>query len=179
VELAGSHAAKSDYVAAVAVIGKALDADAKASEEVLAGNVLQAAVRQRDTSSAALSLLEERMGAPGAAILYDLSIDPKARPSARTRAETWVRSDRFKKVAAPDVEIAGALRYSRSCADKHSLLPRAAELGAERALDYLKIAKVRGGCGRGGRTDCFPCLRKDDALKDAIAAIEKRLAANK
>jgi len=116
------------------------------------------------------------MGAAGAAILYDLSIDPTAKQAARNRAAGWVRSEQFKKVASPDVEVAAALRYSKSCREKHALLPRAAEVGSQRALDHLKIAKVRGGCGRRGRDDCFPCLRKDDALKNAIAAIEKRLA---
>jgi hypothetical protein len=77
-------------------------------------------------------------------------------------------------VAAPDVEMAGALRYARSCSDRHDLLPRAGENGGRRVLDYLNLAKTRAGCGRGGRKDCFPCLRKDDALRNAISAIEKR-----
>jgi hypothetical protein len=35
---------------------------------------------------------------------------------------------------------------------------------------------VKGGCGRRGRDDCFPCLRDDEKLTGAIAAIERRLA---
>jgi hypothetical protein len=117
------------------------------------------------------------MASAGATVLYDFSIDPDVRMQLRARAEEWIKSDGFKKVAEPDVLIAGALRYAGSCSDRHDLLPRAAENGAKRTLDFLNIAKAPGGCGRRGRNDCFPCLRKDDALKDAISAIESRLAA--
>jgi len=116
------------------------------------------------------------MGPAGAAVLYDLSIDPEVAQALRTRAEEWVRSEAFEKVATPDVGIAGGLRYARSCSARHDLLPRAAEKGGRRVLDYLNIARTLGGCGRNARKDCFPCLRKDDLLKKAIVAIERRLA---
>jgi len=178
-ELAKSHAAKQNHTAAVATVGKALTADPKLNTDERAAEVLAVAVRQKETTNDAFALLEEPMGAAGATVIYDLSVDPKVKISSRAHAETWIRSARFKEVAEPDVEMAGTLRYTRSCSEKHDLLPRAAEVGEKRTLDYLKIAKVPGGCGRGGRTDCFPCLRKDDALKLAIAAIEKRVADKK
>jgi hypothetical protein len=177
-EVAGSHSARSDHSAAVAAMSLALMADPKLNGAELAAELLAAAARERASSDAAFELLQGPMGANGATILYDLSIDPKVRISLRSRAETWIRSDEFKRIAIPDVQIAGALRYSKSCSEKHALLPRAAEVGEKRTLDYLNIIKVRGGCGRGGRTDCFPCLRKDDALKQALAATEKRVAKN-
>jgi hypothetical protein len=40
----------------------------------------------------------------------------------------------------------------------------------------LKILSVKGGCGRRGREDCFPCLREDDGLAKTMAVIEERLA---
>jgi len=175
-ELAASDSARTDYVAAVAAVGKALAADPKANEQPVASSVLAASVRKRDTADAAFELLRGPMGAPGAAVVYDLSIDPTLRQQLRARAEEWVRSDAFKKVAAPEDIIASGLRYAKSCSERYDLLPSAAEHGGRRALDYLNIAKSRGGCGRRGRDDCFPCLRKDNALKDAISAIETRLA---
>ena len=60
--------------------------------------------------------------------------------------------------------------------DKHALLERAGTTGDRRALEYLRILAVKGGCGRRGREDCFPCLRDDEKLTGAIAAIERRLA---
>lgn len=175
-ELAASSSSKADHAAAVTAVTKALAIDSKASEQAPASDVLALAVRRRDTMGAAFDLLQGPMGAAGAAVLYDLSIDPKVLLTLRAKAEEWVRSDAFKKVADPDVEIAGALRYAKSCSDRHDLLASAGEKGGRRVLDFLNIAKVPGGCGRSGSKDCFPCLRKDDALKNAIAAIEKRLA---
>ena len=175
-ELAASSSAKGDHAAAVSAVGKALAADPKANEQALASDVLALAIRKRDTTKAASELILGRMGSAGAAVLYDLSIDPTVALPLRGRAEAWVRSEAFKRVAVPDVEIAGALRYAKSCSDRHDLLPRAAEKGSRRVLDYLNMAKTPSGCGRNARKDCFPCMRKDDALKDAISAIEQRLA---
>jgi hypothetical protein len=119
------------------------------------------------------------MGAAGAAVLYDLSFDQKLPATTRSRAQKWVvLSPEFMKVASPSVAVAAQLRYARSCSDRHALMARAGDVGDQRALAYLKIARSHGGCGRRGKDDCFPCLRKDDALKNAIAAIEKRLAQN-
>lgn len=175
-ELASDNSAKGIYPAAVAAVGKALAADPKASEQAAASAVLSDAVRKRDTTNAAFEMLTGPMGSAGATVIYDLSIDPDVKMQLRQRAEEWVKSDAFKKVAEPDVLIAGALRYAGSCSDRHDLLPRAADNGAKRTRDFLNVAKAPGGCGRRARDDCFPCLRKDSALKDAIASIEARLA---
>ena len=63
-----------------------------------------------------------------------------------------------------------------SCAQKKELLPRARENGDARLLPTLKGPKVTIGCMRGlfKRVDCWPCLRDDGALEEAIAAIEAR-----
>lgn len=174
--LAADSSAKGDQAAAVRAVGKALDADPKANKQALASDVLAVAIRKRATTASAAALILGRMGSAGAAVLYDLSIDPQVALPLRGRAEAWVRSEAFKRVATPDVEIAGALRFARSCSDRHDLLSQAAEKGGRRVLDYLNVAKALSGCGRNARKDCFPCMRKDGALSDAISAIEKRLA---
>jgi hypothetical protein len=177
-ELAVSHAAQSEHSDAVAALGRALEADAKISEETGASDLLAAAVRQRDseTANAAYKLLEGPMGGGGAGVIYDLSFDQKILASTRSRAQKWVvQSPEFLKVAPPSVEVAAKLRYGKSCADRHAVLQKAGEVGDKRALAYMKIMKVRSGCGRRGRDDCFSCLRKDKALEEAMAAIEKRM----
>ena len=95
----------------------------------------------------------------------------------RTKAEEWLATEQFRRVAPPALAIAGRLRTTRACSDKRALLETAAATGDRRTLDYLKILAVKGGCGRRGRADCFPCLREDDKLAGAIATIERRLAA--
>jgi hypothetical protein len=176
-EIAAANSAKGMHAAAVEAVGKAVAAEPKANEQTSAIDALSTAVRKRETTNAAFELLAGPMAGAGATVLYDLSIDPDVRTQLRTRAEEWVKSDAFKKVAEPDALIAGALRYAGSCSDRHDLLPRAAENGGKRTLDFLNVAKAPGGCGRRARDDCFPCLRKDGALKDAISSIESRLGA--
>jgi eukaryotic-like serine/threonine-protein kinase len=175
VELAASHAAQSDHAAAVDTLDKALELDPKVSEQEQAADVLAQAVRKPNAAQAALGLLEDKMGAAGARILYDLSVDQKLPATLRMRAERWVRSHDFQNVASPEIKLAAELRYGKSCSDRHALLARASEIGDKRALAYLKIMRVRSGCGRRGRSDCFSCLRKDDALAQAISSIEKRV----
>jgi serine/threonine-protein kinase len=174
--LAASHSFLADYPASVAAVGRALAADAKIAEDPEASSVLSTAVRKRASSSAAFELLEGPMGAAGATVMYDLSIDQKVQAATRTRAQKWVvGSEEFRTKAPPPVLLAAQLRYGKSCADRHSLLPKAGEIGDQRALAYLKIMKYPKGCGRRGRDDCFPCMRKDQALQEAIDAIQKRV----
>jgi hypothetical protein len=67
-----------------------------------------------------------------------------------------------------------ALRYATTCPQRYALLPRAKELGDERALGYLNMYKATTGCGRRQKDDCYPCLRADSRLNDAIDAIKQR-----
>jgi hypothetical protein len=163
--LAASHSAKSEHTAAVAAVGKALATDASSSHDTLASEVLARAVRKRPTSDSAFELLAGPMAADGATVLYDLSLDPEVGLPLRGRAEQWVRSEAFTEVAEPDVTIAGALRYARSCTDRRDLLSLAAEKGGRRVLDFLNVAKVPAGCGRSARTDCFPCPARGRRLE--------------
>jgi hypothetical protein len=172
--LATSHEERGEHTNAVGVLGQMLAADPTLSSEPVATDVLAAAARRPDTTDASFALLEGPMGAAGAAVLYDLSIDYKIQAATRMRAERIVRSPQFYKIASPSVQVAGALRYAKSCSSRHEMLTKVGEHGDKRALAYLKIMKNRSGCGRRGRDDCFPCMRKDDALARAIAAIEKR-----
>jgi serine/threonine protein kinase len=174
-ELALSQATRSNLTDAVATLGRSLAIDPKMSAAAPASELLAAAVRKRESTDAAFELLEGPMGAAGAAVVYDLSVDQKVTATTRRRAQEWVvQSPEFLKHAAPNVEVAAKLRYAKSCAARHALLPRVAEVGDRRALAYLKIMKNRSGCGRRNRDDCFPCLRKDDELEKAVAAVEKR-----
>jgi len=43
-------------------------------------------------------------------------------------------------------------------------------------MPALKALKMRSGCGLIRRSDCWPCLRRETALEDAIAAVETRPA---
>jgi hypothetical protein len=66
------------------------------------------------------------------------------------------------------------LKSAKRCEDKRELLDRAKDSGDARILTSLKAMKNSRGCGFMGMRDCYSCLRKDDALDDAIKAVEAR-----
>jgi hypothetical protein len=53
-------------------------------------------------------------------------------------------------------------------------VPRAKEHGDSRVLGTLRSLNVPRGCGFLGLGDCWSCMRRDNALGAAIAAIEDR-----
>jgi serine/threonine-protein kinase len=164
-----------DLVKAIAALGRALALDSELMHEPRAALIASAALKDRAASDQALRVLQTQMGAIGAGLVYDLLADPAVRSSLRQQAEVWVRSEAFARAADADTAMAAELRYSRSCQHKHSLLPKAGEVGRARTLSYLEMIEKPVGCGRGGRTDCFPCLRTDKALAQALEAVRARV----
>jgi hypothetical protein len=81
---------------------------------------------------------------------------------------------RKTRVPTPAALVVLDLRAATSCEGKREVLSRAEEHGDARALKLLKPMAARSGCGFLGINDCFPCLRQDKVLADAIAAIEAR-----
>jgi hypothetical protein len=94
----------------------------------------------------------------------------------RTRADQGLRSPDFNRLTTPELGIAVALRFASTCAERYALLPRAKEIGDERALGYLNLYRATTGCGRRQRDDCNACLRADSRLTEAIDAIKQRKA---
>jgi serine/threonine protein kinase len=175
VALAEKELKAGNLAAVVKAIEGALDADPAARDNDRVAAMLGEAARRSASSNAAFRLLTGPMRGKGAEIVYELAAGAKTPDEIRTKAESWLASDAFRSVATPPLAIAGELRTTRGCKEKRALLERAATTGDQRTLDYLKILAVKGGCGRRGREDCFPCLREDDSLAKTIAAIEARL----
>jgi eukaryotic-like serine/threonine-protein kinase len=130
----------------------------------------------RDAADTAFALLEGTMATKGAEILYQLWLDKAVRESTRRRAEKWLRSEQFARAASNAVVIATRLRLAESCEKKADLLPLAAKGGTGFVLSYLHELDSDKGCGIDGKSDCYPCLRKDGRLRTTIAQIESRLA---
>jgi eukaryotic-like serine/threonine-protein kinase len=129
----------------------------------------------KEAKDTAFALLEGTMATKGADILYQLWLDKAVRDNTRRRAEKWLRSEPFARTASNALVIAMQLRTAESCEKKHELLPLAAKGGSAFALAYLRELDTDKGCGIDGKADCFPCLREDGQLKDAIVQIESRL----
>jgi serine/threonine protein kinase len=175
-ERAEKELAAGNWAGVVKEIQEALDANPALNRNDHVAVMLGDAARRSASSSTAIALLQGPMKEKGAEVMFDLAANPKTPGETRLKALTWLRSEEFAKVASPPLAIAGELRAARGCKDKYALLDRAAKTGDRRTLEYLKILGVKGGCGRRGRDDCFPCLRDDEKLTGAIAAIERRLA---
>jgi hypothetical protein len=127
----------------------------------------------RASAAATFALLEGSMGERGAELMYEISLTRVGKESARRRAQTWLRGKQFAKNAALPLFIAVKLREAKTCEDKHALLPLAAG-GGKQTLDYLRELQAHTTCAPDDLVNCYPCLRADNRLSDAISAIEKR-----
>lgn len=174
IELAKAHELGKDEVAAVAAIGRALAIDTDVRKNPKAGKLLWRAAIGKKARDAAFDLLEGPMLEAGADIIYDLVITPGLEQKVLTRAEKFLASKSFQSNSSPALNVVIGLRSAKQCAQMHGLLLRAKNVGDKRALKYLRRYENRMGCGRNGARDCFPCMRADDRLSEAIRAIEKR-----
>ncbi len=138
-------------------------------------HVVLAAAASSDTQAAtdAFALLTGPMGETGAALVYALSLKPDARRSARQRAQSYLSSKDFERVAALPVYAAEKLRSAKSCEDKRGLLEFAGQVGGPQVLDYLKELERQTSCGPEDLDHCFPCLASDHRLADTIAKLDR------
>lgn len=130
---------------------------------------------QKETADKSFAVLQGVMAAKGAEVLYQLWIDRGVREMTRKRVDKWIRSEQFERAASGATAVAAKLRAADSCTRKAVLLPMAGKIGGAAALSYLKELEQLKGCGLGGADDCYPCLRTDHQLKDAILQIQSRL----
>jgi hypothetical protein len=66
-------------------------------------------------------------------------------------------------------------RAASNCEAKKALLGRVKDQGDGRLLSALRTLQAPKGCGFLGLGDCWTCMRRDNALGAAIAAIEERV----
>jgi hypothetical protein len=138
-------------------------------------HVVLAAAASSDTRAATegFALLTGPMGETGAALVYALSLKSDVRRSERQRAQSYLSSKDFERVAALPVYAAERLRSAKSCEDKRGLLPFAGQVGGPQVLDYLKELERKTSCGPEDLEHCFPCLASDHRLADTIAKLEQ------
>ncbi len=147
--------------------------DAKAIDEGIAQLVIGAAAKA-DTQDEAFSLLEGPLGARGVDGLLELATSKNVSPNTRLRASKALLRPDVKANASPAASVLLDLRTAKNCEARRELLERAKEHGDARILPMLKQLKNARGCGFMGVRDCYPCLRKDDSLEEAITAVEGR-----
>jgi serine/threonine-protein kinase len=179
VALARARAKAGKFEEAVTAVSDALAIDPKLNESPRIAGVLFRCAQAPAASSATFRLLEGPMGTRGADIIYDLANTRGVRPAVKTTAEKLLRTKDFLSTASPALEIAVALRRAESCTEYAKLLQPAKNVGDARSLEFLRPLTSKTGCGTAKKSDCYECLRKNDALAQAIATIEKRSATQK
>ena len=173
-EQARAALAAKDYVKAVGLVGRTLNLDPELSDSKQIASILFQTAQVKAASDASFALLFGPMDKHGPDIAYDLAATEVVRPWVRARADQGLRSPDFARLATPQLSVAVALRFTTTCPQRSALLPRAKELGDERALGYLNQYKATTGCGRRQKDDCYACMRADSRLTDAIDAIKQR-----
>jgi len=174
VEMARDLAAKKNWPGAVGAVGRALSIDSRFQNNAHVASLVFQTAQVKVSSDAAFALLEGAMGARGADIAYDLVTTSNVRPWVQTRAETFLQSPAFEKVATPSLRAIVKLRYSAGCDEKKALLPDLKKNSDERALFELVPLQDKTGCGARKKDDCYPCLRTSNDLDDTIAAVRTR-----
>ena len=173
-ELGRAALGAKDYVKAVGAVGRALGLDPSLQSSKQVSSILFQTAQVKAASDATFALLFGPMGSHGPDIAYDLAATEVVKLWVRTRADQGLRSPDFDRLTTPELRLAVELRFATSCAQRYTLLPRAKEIGDERALGYLNLYRTTTGCGRRQRDDCNACLRADSRLNDAIDAIKQR-----
>jgi hypothetical protein len=124
-------------------------------------------------SSDAQALLSGPMGETGAALAYELSLEPELRDATRRRVQKWLGSKDFERVAPLGVYAAAKLRAAKTCEDKHALLGFAGDVGGSYVLGYLHELERQTTCKPDDLLHCQPCMGSDSRLSDTIAKVSR------
>jgi hypothetical protein len=116
------------------------------------------------------------MGERGVNILFSAWADTARRSPTSALAQRYLEEEKVLQKASPAVRLALALRETHSCEATRKLLEDARQFGDTRSLRPMAKLRAVKGCGRAEASDCYPCLRQDSLLEDAILASAKRIA---
>lgn len=155
---------------------RALDDDSDLADqpEVIAG--VRRAVEDAETRERALELAATGLGRAGVDLLFDVWASTPEKTAATRGARRWLDTDSVRERASPALLVALQIREVKGCEAALELLPRVIDVADDRSLLPLKRFQSTSGCGFLGFEDCYPCLRKDDALERAVAEVGERPA---
>jgi hypothetical protein len=172
--LALASARRQREVARVALLRQKLTRDPGLFKDAATLTELRRAAEDPLTAPDALSAMAEAPGPLSADLLYEMWTGTVVRNGATELARSLVFSKEVRAKASPELAVALDLRIAETCQQNHELLPRVIEKGDRRSLALLAKLSRRFGCGANKRLDCYPCLRDDKAVDDAMTAIKKR-----
>lgn len=174
-ELALAYAKNKRFEDAVDSSRIALALDPNLNENAKVAGALFRAAQSNNGSAATFRLLKGPMGAAGVGIIYDLARTEGISARIRSTAEAALKDEEVRSTASPSLKLVLDLETAESCEELRSLVERAALVGDKRAIPKLQTFTERHGCGPEKSDDCYPCLRENSALVDAISTIENRV----
>jgi serine/threonine-protein kinase len=153
-----------------------LAADPNASADVHLEEDVRNAALLREAQEDAFEILESKMDMRGVDILYDIAYGASGRLylQAAGRAKKSLELPEVRHRASPALSIVLAFREAKTCDAKHALLSEARDKGDVRMFALLQPYEASRGCGFFGRSDCYPCMRKDHELSDTLQALQDR-----
>lgn len=123
-----------------------------------------------------LDFAANELGALGADMLFHVWAKTSLKTPSTVIAYDKLTSSSAKKNYSPALKIAMELRDVEECKDYLKLMPEVEKYGDERSMTRLRALSKKRGCGDNKRKDCYPCLRKGSALRDAITQAAMRNA---
>ncbi len=133
------------------------------------------ATKDAATAVKAVTVAAESLGERGVNILFSTWADTARRTNATALAERYLKQDDVLSKASTAVKLALEVREVEGCDQVRKLLASVRDEGDTRTLRPLAKMRATKGCGDHQRDDCWPCLREDNLLEDAIAAAAKRI----
>ncbi|MFO0661681.1 MAG: serine/threonine-protein kinase [Polyangiaceae bacterium] len=143
-----------------------------------------AAVQLDGGADALFPVIESQIGGAGPDILQAIVNKIKAPSKLNKRALESLKKPEVRALMGPAQKVAFdlAATYSMApaaaCDERKKLFKVAKEVGDSRSLQWLTPLVDTKGCGGSGwfskKKDCFPCLRGDNSLQDAISSIRAR-----
>jgi hypothetical protein len=172
--LALASARRQREVVRVALLRQKLTRDPGLFKDATTLAELRRAAEDPLTAPDALSAMAEAPGPLSADLLYEMWTGTVVRNGATELARSLVFSKEVRAKASPELAVALDLRIAETCEQNRDLLPRVQQKGDRRSLALLAKLSRRFGCGANKRADCYPCLREDKAVDEAMTAVKKR-----
>ncbi|HYP88624.1 MAG TPA: hypothetical protein VEQ59_10730, partial [Polyangiaceae bacterium] len=172
--LALANSRRQREVARIAVLRQKLSRDPGLFQDAATLAELRRAAEDPLTAPDALSAMSEAPGSLSADLLYEMWTGTVVRNSATELARSLVFSKEVRAKASPELAVALDLRIAETCEQNRALLPRVLDKGDRRSLALLARLSRKFGCGANKRLDCYPCLRSDQTVDEAMVAAKKR-----
>ena len=145
------------------------------NNERILKNVRLATTDSRSAATA-VTVAAESMGSEGADVVFAVWAETKRRTRTTALAQRYLEEKLLLDKASKQLLLALALRKKDlSCEQTQKLVTDAREFGDTRSLRPLRKLRLRKGCGTARDEDCFPCLRENNLLENAISAATKRI----